>query len=120
MDFMTIVREICATKSTDCRSLNKRDLARKLMDMVDIPQEAYITEIPLDVSNQVDISFIMPNDDNYYSLYAGHWFDGTERMFLAITGKVIIESEGRFLFDFFDAEKEINLDYFKKGKGEIK
>lgn len=117
MDFMKIVREICITESTDCRSLNKRDLARKLMDMADIPQEAYITEIPLDVSDQVDISFIMPNDDNYYSLYAGHWLNDTESMFLAITGKVVIESEGRFRFDFFDEEKKINLDYFKR-KGE--
>lgn len=112
MEFMKIVREICATESTDCRSLNKRDLARKLMDMVNIPQNAYITEIPLDVSDQVGILFVMPNDDNYYALYAGRWLDDTERMFLRITGKVIIDSGCRFLFNFTE-EKEINLDYFK-------
>ena len=49
MNFIDIVREICAKNSTDCRSLNKSDLARKLMDMANVPDDAEITEIPLDV-----------------------------------------------------------------------
>ena len=113
MDFMEIVREICATKSTDCRSLNKKDLARKLMDMANIPKSAEITEIPLDWSNQVAIMFILPNDDNYYCLYAGHWLNDTENMWLVITGKVI--RKGNILeFNFFDSERKIDLDYFKR------
>lgn len=60
MNFIDIVREICAKNSTDCRSLNKSDLARKLMDMANIPDDAEITEIPLDIDNQVAILFVVP------------------------------------------------------------
>lgn len=112
MNFMDIVREICAKNSTDCRSLNKSDLARKLMDMVNIPDNAEITEIPLDWDNQVGILFVIPNDDNYYCLYSGHWNNNTESMQLVITGTVH-RNENKLDFDFFDEEKEIGLDYFK-------
>lgn len=44
VNFMEIVHEICTTASTDCRSLNKSDLSRKLMDLVNIPQNAEIQE----------------------------------------------------------------------------
>lgn len=116
MDFMDIVKEICETVSTDCRSLNKKDLARKLMDMVNIPKSAAITEIPLDWNNQVGIQFILPNDDNYYCLYAGHWLNDTENMQLVNTGKVI--RNGNVLeFNFFDSEEKIDLDYFKRELG---
>ena len=37
MNFMKIVEKICSIESTDCRSLNKSELARKLMDMANIP-----------------------------------------------------------------------------------
>lgn len=107
--FMDIVHEICAMTSTNCKSLNKTDLARKLMDIVNIPQEAEISEIPLDWDNQVEICFVLPDDDNYYSLYAGHWLDNTESMKLAIIGKVKGDK-----FDFMDKEKELSLDYFAK------
>lgn len=112
MNFIDIVREICAKNSTDCRSLNKSDLARKLMDMANVPDDAEITEIPLDIDNQVAILFVVPNDDKYYCLYAGHWNNNTESMQLAITGTVY-RSEDRLDFNFFDEEKEIGLDYFK-------
>lgn len=112
MNFIDIVREICAKNSTDCRSLNKSDLARKLMDMANVPDDAEITEIPLDIENQVAILFVVPNDDKYYCLYTGHWNNNTESMQLVITGTVC-RSEDRLDFDFFDEEKEIGLDYFK-------
>ena len=115
-DFMEIVKGICKTTTTDCRSLNKSDLARKLMDMINIPQDAEIMEIPLDWNNQVGIQFIIPNDDNYYCLYAGHWNDDTESMQLVISGKVI-RSENKF--DFFDPEKEVGLDYFDRMESKI-
>lgn len=79
-DFMQIVKAICEITSTDCRSLNKAELARELMDMVNIPSDATIEEIPLDWNNQVSICFTVPNDDNYYALYAGHWNNGTGTM----------------------------------------
>ena len=82
VNFMEIVHEICTTASTDCRSLNKSDLSRKLMDLVNIPQNAEIQEIPLDWEDQVDVCFTIPNDDNYYSLldikkgkYFEHFFE---------------------------------------------
>lgn len=112
MDFMKIVKKICNAESTDCRSLNKCDLARKLMDIVNIPDDAEITEIPLDWDNQVAILFVIPNDDNYYCLYAGHWNNNTESMRLMISGTVR-RSKDRLDFNFFDEEKEVGLDYFK-------
>ena len=112
-DFMPIVKEICSITPTDCRSLNKAHLARQLMDLVNIPQNAEIYEIPLDWDDEVVILFMLPNDKNYYSLGAGHWLDGTERLILSITGRW----KGR-KFKFFEEEgKEdisLPLDYFQK------
>lgn len=112
-NFMPLVREICSITPTDCRSLNKAHLARQLMDLVNIPQNAEIYEIPLDWDDEVVILFTLPNDKNYYSLGAGHWLDGTERLILSITGRW----KGR-KFKFFEEEgKEdipLPLDYFQK------
>lgn len=116
-DFMQIVKAICEITSTDCRSLNKAELARELMDMVNIPSDATIEEIPLDWNNQVSICFTVPNDDNYYALYAGHWNNGTESMSLCIIGTQI-HSGSKTFFEFFTEEKEISLDYFVKGQNE--
>lgn len=72
MDFMKIVKEICSIESANCRSLNKSEVARKLMDMIDIPRSAEIQEIPLDWNDQVEILFTIPEDKYYYGLSAGH------------------------------------------------
>lgn len=112
-EFMPIVKEICSITPTDCRSLNKAHLARQLMDLLNIPQNAEIYEIPLDWDDEVVILFMLPNDKNYYSLGAGHWLDGTERLILSITGRW----KGR-KFKFFEEEgKEdipLPLDYFQR------
>lgn len=111
--FMPLVKEICNMEATDCRSLNKSKLARELMNLVNIPQNAEIYEIPLDWDDEVVILFMLPNDKNYYSLGAGHWLDGTERMILGITG---ILKGNRFKF-FEEKGKEdipLPLDYFQK------
>ena len=111
--FMPLVREICNMQATDCRSLNKAKLARELMDLINIPQNAEIYEIPLDWDDEVVILFLLPNNKNYYSLGAGHWLDDTERMILGITGKL----RGK-KFKFFEEEgKEdipLPLDYFQR------
>lgn len=104
---MQIVKEICNTESTNCRSLNKKQLARQLMDIANIPQEADIQEIPLDWNNQVDILFLMPNDKNYYSLFAGMGIDNNFHFSLGIIG-VLNGDE----FDFFSEDKEIDINYF--------
>ena len=106
---MELVREICNTQSTDCRSLNKASLARELMDIANVPQNAEIQEIPLDRDNQVVILFLLPNDENYYSLFAGI---GNDRKFyfeLSVTGKL-----NGSTFDFFEEEKMLDIDYFKE------
>lgn len=112
-EFMPIVKEICSITPIDCRSLNKAHLARQLMDLLNIPQNAEIYEIPLDWNDEVVILFMLPNDKNYYSLGAGHWLDGTERLILSITGRW----KGR-KFKFFEEEgKEdipLPLDYFQR------
>ena len=116
-NFMQIVKTMCETTSTDCRSLNKAELARELMDMVNIPSTATIEEIPLDWNNQVGICFTMPNDNNYYSLYAGHWNNGTEKMMLCIIGTQV-HSGSKSFFEFLTEEKEVSLDYFIKNQNE--
>lgn len=111
MDFIKIVKEICSVKATDCRSLNKIKMARKLMDMVNIPQNAEIQEIPLDWNNQVEILFTVPNDKYYYGLNAGRWLDGTESMFLELIGTQQKQG-GHIWFDFYDTGERLPLNYF--------
>lgn len=113
MDFMKIVRKICSIETTDCRSLNKSEVARKLMDMANIPRNAEIQEIPLDWNNQVETLFTIPEDKYYYGLSAGHWLDGTESMYLEIIG--IQRDQGNDIwFDFYNTGKRLPLDYFRK------
>ena len=53
-----LVRTICDTKSTDCRSLNKRETALELLAVVGFDtNKTKIFEIPLDWSSQVCIDF---------------------------------------------------------------
>ena len=68
---MNLVNTICNLKSADCRSLNKADIARELMNLANIPENAMIQEIPLDWNSQVEILFTLPDDTHYYSLFAG-------------------------------------------------
>lgn len=105
---MSIVNKICNIRSASCRSLNKSDLARELMNLANIPENAEIQEIPLDWDNMTEIMFLIPNDTNYYSLFAGIGFcDGNFHFDLSITGKL----EGKH-FEFFDKEEELPIDYF--------
>lgn len=104
---MQIVRKICNTEPTNCRSLNKIELARQLMDIANIPQNADIQEIPLDWDEQVNILFLIPNDINYYSLFAGIGTDNNFYFQLGITG-VLKGNE----FDFYDEDKIIDVNYF--------
>ena len=111
--FMPLVKEICNMEATDCRSLNKSKLARELMNLVNIPQNAEIYEIPLDWDDEVVILFMLPNDKNYYSLGAGHWLDGTERLILSITGRWK-GREFKFLQEEGKEDIPLPLDYFQK------
>lgn len=104
---MELVKSICNTESTNCRSLNKSDLARKLLDLANVPTSAIIQEIPLDWNNQVVVLFLLPNDNNYYSLFAGIGNDCNFHFELTITG--ILKDH---TFNFYDDEKEININYF--------
>lgn len=106
---MHLVKEICNTESANCRSLNKKELARQLMDIANIPQNAEVQEIPLDWDNQVNILFLIPNDTNYYSLFAGYGMDNNFYFQLGITG-VLNRNE----FEFFDKDKTLDINYFCK------
>ena len=111
-DFMSVGREMCARKSTDCRSLNMTDLARRLMDMVDIPQNAEIFEIPLNWHIQVGITFTVPKYPVAFGLYAGYWNNGTESMQLVIVGTIRNDDDG-ISIDYWKEEMSLPLDYFK-------
>ena len=111
-DFMSVVREICTRIPTKCRSLNMVDLARRLMDMINVPQNAEIFEIPLNWQNQVGITFIIPGYPVAFGLYAGYWKNGTESMQLEITG-VICKDDHSTYIDYWKKEMKLPLDYFK-------
>ena len=111
---MFLVRLICEAESTDCRSLNKVPLARKLMNHANIPASAEISEIPLDWDNQVEILFFLPDDKNCYSLFAGIGNDGQFHFDLTITG-FLVWKDGEQVIDYLDEEEEIGLsiDHFQ-------
>ena len=108
-EIMNLVSKICGTEKSDCRSLNKKDLARELLNLANVPDSASIEEIPLDWGNQVVVLFLLPDDKNYYSLFTGIGNDGKFYFELTITG--VLESNG--YFDFFQQEKVLGHDYFK-------
>ena len=106
---MQLVKEICNKESANCRSLNKTEFARKLLDIANVPANADIQEIPLDWDEQVNILFLIPNDTNYYSLFAGYGMDNNFYFQLGITG-VLNRNE----FEFFDKDKTLDINYFCK------
>lgn len=106
-EIMRLVRKICNTESRDCRSRNKADFARRLLDLANVPQNADVQEIPLDWDNQVVILFLMPNDTNYYSLFAGIGND--EKFYFELTIAGILKGKH---FDFFNEEIPIDINYF--------
>ena len=111
---MQLVEKMCIMESAGCRSLNKSDLARELMDIANIPQNADIQEIPLDWNNQVEILFLLPNDKNYYSLFAGIGCDGKFYFELSIIGT--LKENGWFQFFEEDGKQNeiLSIDYFIK------
>lgn len=106
---MEIVTKICDTQSTNCRSLNKAELAKELLAIANVPENAEIQEIPVDWNNQVVVLFLLPNDNNYYSLFAGIGNSGNFYFKLTITGVIAENGEE---FDFFETEKDLDIDYF--------
>lgn len=106
---LTLVEKIC-TNSSDCRGLNNKEVARELMDIANIPENAEIVEIPLNWNNQVVILFLIPGDKKYYSLFAGTGNDGNFHFDLSVTG--ILNGDG--YFDFFEKDEILAIDYFDK------
>lgn len=111
---MAIVKKICNTASTSCRGLNHSNLARELMNLANIPQNADIQEIPLSEDDQVIILFLLPNDKNYYSLFCGIGCDGKFYFELTITGT--LQENGEFHFFDEDGKKDeiLSIAYFVK------
>ena len=115
---MELVDRICAMESLNCRSLNKSSLARELMNIVEIPMDAIIHEIPLDWDRQVEVMFTIPEDtlhkvNYYFGLYAGIGTDGKIHLELSKCGEWNRKSE---YFDFYFRDKLIPIDYFKTMK----
>ena len=104
---MELVKSICNTESTGCRSLNKSDVARKLLEIANVPTTAEIQEIPLDWNNQVVILFLLPNDNNYYSLFSGIGKSGDFHFELSIIG-ILKGNE----FNFYDEDQQLDINYF--------
>lgn len=108
---MAIVKEMCAYQSASCRGLDMADMARGLLDMASVPASAVVGEIPVSDDNQVIIYFYVPNDDNYYMLFAGDGCDGSKANFkLYIDGKNPCTDD----FYFLDKDIEIDINHFKE------
>lgn len=103
---MQLVKQICNVESTDCRSLNKKDLVRELMNLANVPQDADIQEVPVDWDNMVEISFLIPDDNNYYNLFAGIGTDNNFHFELSIIGKLLDNG----YFHFFEEDGKKNKD----------
>lgn len=106
---LALVKKIC-TNNSDCRGLNNKEVARELMNIANIPENAEIEEIPLNWNNQVVILFLLPDDKNYYSLFAGIGNDNEFHFELSITGT--LQENG--YFDFFAEEEMLPINYFEK------
>lgn len=113
---MELVKTICNMESTDCRSFNKQDLARELMDLANVPKDADIQEIPLDWNNQVVILFLLPDDKNYYSLFSGIGNDGKFYFELSITGTLLDNGYFEFLEEHGQKDQVLPIDYFVKNQ----
>jgi hypothetical protein len=112
---LELVDRICSMESLNCRSLNKSELARKLMDIAEIPMDAIIHEIPLDWDRQVEIMFTVPEDtlhkvNYYFGLFAGIGTDGNFHLDLFKCGEW---NKKYGYFDFYVRDKLIPIDYFK-------
>lgn len=105
---MEIVTAMCNMESEGCRSLNKSNMARKLMNFINVPESASIQEIPLDWDSQVGILFKVPNDNNYYGLYAGMGKDSNYFFDLTVMG--VFDESGEF--NFYDTDKQISINHF--------
>ena len=105
---LDLVAKIC-TNNSDCRGLDKKDAARELMNIAHIPSDAEIVEIPLDWNNQVVILFLLPEDKNYYSLFAGIGNDSEFHFDLSITGA--LDNNG--YFDFFEQDEMLPINFFE-------
>ena len=109
---MLIVKKICDMESTNCRNLNKSDLARELMTLANVPKNADIQEIS-DFNNAVVIQFLLPGDDNYYSLFAGIGYIDHKFYFeLSIIGKLLKNHWFRFFEEDNKEDEILPLDYF--------
>lgn len=111
-EVISIVKKMCTMESTNCRGLNKSDLARELMDIVHVPENANIQEIS-DFNNVVVIQFLLPGDDNYYSLFAGIGYIDHKFYFeLSIIGKLLKNHWFRFFEEDNKEDEILPLDYF--------
>lgn len=119
-NFMPIVEKICsfppsALDRTEEDGKELLNLCRTLMDMVNIPSNAEIYEIPLMKNNQVVICFFLENDDEKeYCLNAGHWLDDTISMKLEAYGKETHEYD----IEMYTAFESLPLDYFENHEKE--
>lgn len=71
---MAIVEKICNAESVSCRGLDQSSLARDLMNLANIPQNADIQEIPVNWDNIVAIYFLIPGNDKYFLSFCWNWY----------------------------------------------
>jgi hypothetical protein len=107
-NILELVDQICNKESENCRSLNKIELARKLLDIANVPTGAEIQEIPLCWNKQVVILFTIENNNNYYSLFSGIGTDNNFYFELSIDGTVKNND-----ITFYDEQIPLSLDFFK-------
>lgn len=113
-EIIQIIKAICDISSANGSGLNKVDMARKLLDYANVPQNAEIQKIPVSENKQVRILFFVPGDDDYYSLFAGIGTDGY--FYFELSGIGILKEKG---LELYDEEKVLPADYFVSVKWKL-
>lgn len=85
INLIEIVDEICQQEAHGCRALNL-DI-NSLLQMSEI-HNADIWEIPVHENHQVVVLYKLPDDNRYYSLFAGIGLDGNTHLEISIEGTV--------------------------------
>lgn len=111
---MAIVEKICNAESVSCRGLDQSGLARELMNLANVPRNADIQEIPVNWDNMVAINFLLPDNENYFCLFAGIGMDGNFYFELSIIGTLLENGWFRFRQEDGLSDLIIPIDYFVK------
>lgn len=91
-----------------CRNLGLSEKVSELLDIAGV-HKADISEIPVVESNQVVVLYELPNDDNYYELFAGIGNDNKYHFEINIIAKIEVRGNTHHYVDLWKPIKVVDL-----------